>query len=193
MSDTQSLIGKILETEQSRDAIHIAVAALVAAESLKPGDPVGLDEAGNASSDAAPIGIVDPFLAARVRKGQRFFLFLYPNTITSLRHNWSHPSFDAQRHHADHTTRISHEDHKSKSEAWIAQHASDMGLSTDVLMGHADEWMEDTSDWPDYHVQQGSERWRDTFNPVEFWHHYEIVTGKTVPENKRRSLYCCTC
>ena len=31
------------------------------------------------------------------------------------------------------------------------------------------------------------------FDPTEFWHHYEVVTGTVVEADKKRSFYCCTC
>lgn len=76
-----------------RDAVHIAVAPVVAAEELAPGRRVGLREDGLASGGEEPIGVVDPFREAPVLPGQLFWLFLFPGTITSLRHVWTHPAF----------------------------------------------------------------------------------------------------
>lgn len=85
-------IGELCKDDARRDAVHFAVAPVVADMTLRPGDPVGLIQ-GRASREATPIGIVDPFFQGEIQQGQRFWLFLYPNTITSLRHVWTHPAF----------------------------------------------------------------------------------------------------
>lgn len=91
-------LGKIIEGNQQRDAVHIAVAPVVAAHQLIAGRHVALDERGQASehTGADPIGVIDPFLTRGVEKGQKCWLFLYPNTITSLRHEWIHPAFSPE-------------------------------------------------------------------------------------------------
>ncbi len=90
-------LGQLIDDTQHRDAIHIAVAPVEAAEQLRPGQHIGVRVDGRASTrGTAPIGIVDPFLKADVLEGQRFWLFLYPYTITSLRHDWTHPAFEGQ-------------------------------------------------------------------------------------------------
>lgn len=93
-------IGQIITTPQTRDAIHFAVAPVKAGETLRPGQDVGLRGEPNdkkafaKQNDVILIGIVDPFLKRPVMHGQTFWLFLYPETITSLRHDWTHHAFD---------------------------------------------------------------------------------------------------
>lgn len=87
-------IGKIIESEQHRDAIHVALAPMVAGQDLFPGQHVALSEdSSEAVCDGQKLGIVDPYLSKKVNKGEKFWLFLYPNTVTSLRHEWEHPAF----------------------------------------------------------------------------------------------------
>jgi hypothetical protein len=92
-------LGQLIEDgDRRRDAIHIAVAPVTAAERLAPGQHVGLVEEGNlelAGPCDCNIGVVDPFLTQGVEPGQRFWLFLYPGTISGLRHVWTHPAFTA--------------------------------------------------------------------------------------------------
>jgi hypothetical protein len=99
-----------------RDAIHVAIAPVevddyesdddygqATSDGLPPGTHVGLtrdrywDDLPRVTADPEErselIGVIDPFLTAPVRHGQRCWLYLYPNTVTSLRHDWTHPSF----------------------------------------------------------------------------------------------------
>jgi hypothetical protein len=106
-------IGKVLGLDAARDAIHIAIAPVVAEMTLSPGWHVGLTDDGKATiNTTAKVGIVDPFLRDIVKGGERFYLFLYPNTVTSLRHEWTHPAFD--------TPLVS----KKVSERWLAAYAA---------------------------------------------------------------------
>ena len=97
--DEGPALGALIEDgDRRRDAIHIAVAPVTATQPLKPGQHVGLVEAGDrelVGPCESTIGIVDPFLSADVEAGERFWLLLYPNTITGMRHVWTHPAFQA--------------------------------------------------------------------------------------------------
>jgi hypothetical protein len=93
-------VGKPIGSEESvfRDCIHVAVAPVVAGMTLTPGQHVAIDPSDMTAWSSPPIkamtvGIVDPYLTGPVMKGQRFWLFLYPGTVTGLRHAWSHPAF----------------------------------------------------------------------------------------------------
>src|SRR6185503_14302303 len=92
-----TIVGKLLDKPEERDAIHIAVAPVIAGEPLQPGQHIGLQGTDTETATSEPssgwIGIVDPFLPHLVNKGDRFWMFLYPNTITSLKHQWTHPAF----------------------------------------------------------------------------------------------------
>ena len=95
MAENVPQLGKLIEGEAYRDAVHIAVAPVVAGCILDPGDRIGLDDNGLAvhMKYDLTIGIVDPFLVDCVAPGQKFWLYLRPNTVTSLRHAWCHPAF----------------------------------------------------------------------------------------------------
>lgn len=95
-------IGELCEKGALRDAVHIAVAPVVAGHVLPPGHHVALDGRGKAIAvngdrrDEKTVGIVDPFLERWVDEGETFWLFLYPGTVTKLRHAWLHPAFQVK-------------------------------------------------------------------------------------------------
>lgn len=87
-------VGSLCHENAKRDCIHMALAPVVAGQVLLPGQRVVLDKNHEAVFDTAgTIGIVDPFLQEPVKQGDRFWLFLYPGTITGLRHVFTHPAF----------------------------------------------------------------------------------------------------
>lgn len=111
-------IGDLIRQERHRDAIHIAVAPIEAGEDLTPGDPVVIVEGKAFKGYENPIGIVDPFVRFKwtvVSKGERFYIFLMPGSITSLRHEWEHPAFVPQVLPAVAS--------KEESEKWLREYA----------------------------------------------------------------------
>lgn len=98
-------LGQEPAADARRDAVHVAVAPIRARHQLQPGDHVGLatDKQGRTRAFYVPVsdsrameeavGIVDPFRTGPVEEEGLFWLFLYPNTVTSLRHVWTHPAF----------------------------------------------------------------------------------------------------
>ncbi len=89
-------LGRLITESRERDAVHVAVVPVMAAQVLSPGERVGLDGDGKAMAKDEPIGIVDPFLWEDVQPGERFWLWLTPGSITSLRHDWTHPAFERE-------------------------------------------------------------------------------------------------
>lgn len=193
MSDTQSKIGKLLEDGEQRDAIHVAVApVLVGAGRMDPGEPAGLDEHGRAvlpQGSLKPVGIIDPFLASPVYGGDRCWLFLYPQTVTDMRHHWTHPAFAAEAAPAPVVVRD-----KDASERWLREFIATADCPDyDVVMAAAvgEHEKNDSSNNGQYLHFDG----RDAHGviPREFWDHVETVSGKTVPDVLRARFFSCSC
>lgn len=179
-NDTNSLIGKLLDEGQERDAIHIAVAPVVAATQLSAGMRVGFFPDGRvARLPQEVIGIVDPFLTETVHEGERFWLFLLPNTITSLKHNWTHPSFAAPTPDAN----------KVASEAWLRNFCANADcpgyeeVIATAVGGGSEQWN------ADYLHFNGSNAHGEI--PPEFWVHVENVTGRKI--ERRATNFSCSC
>jgi hypothetical protein len=189
-TDAIETLGTIIDERAGRDAIHLAVEPVVAGESLKPGDDVSIKD-GQAMlafgpDSNAPVGIVDPFLRIGVEPGDRFWLVVYPRTITSLRHVWTHPAFpEEQKNDAKQTTV---RNTKAKSEAWLRNFIarSDCPTYEDVIAAAVDPPEFWSDDYLHFHGQDAHGS-----IPPEFWDHVEIVTGLRC--RKRPSYFSCSC
>ncbi len=172
---TQESIGKILDGTAQKDAIHIAVAPVFADTNLMPGQHVGVVENERMGLSDRPIGIVDPFLKDSVQKGQQFFLFLYPNTITGLRHEWTHPLFSGK-------TPV-----RSEAEKRLHDFAAESDMNYWRLMSAAEAYLQHG----EYVIDGG--RYEGWGVYAKFWEDYETVTGKKVRESERGSFFSCSC
>jgi hypothetical protein len=176
-------IGKLIAGDAQRDAIHIAVAPVVAGEELKAGYHVGLNEAGEAVGRTTSIGIVDPFIHTHVRKGETFWLFMYPNTITSLRHDWTHPAFKDEppvvKEHVPPAEAV------KEMKKLISDKSGYRGYES--IMDDADVWVKAgrATEDSDYDFDLEDSEWD------RFWELYEQIRGVRVAEDSKSSFYVC--
>ena len=168
-----------------RDAVHIAVAPVMAHAPIGPGQHVMLIGKGDQAvpaSYAASVGIVDPFLVGGVEAGERFWLFLHPGSITSLRHEWTHPAFE---------------------DAPSAGTTYEMAEAEKYLRGFAAEWGMEYDEMIDNAVSGGGlvagdrdiHSWHEVDDGgTEFWRCLEIVTGRGFSKKFRENVYfTCNC
>lgn len=185
--DTQQTFGKIHTGIYERDAVHVAVVPVLANEELKPGQHIGFDEGGYRVTATPPepyklIGIVDPFLPSNVKKGDRFWMVLYPNTITGLKHVWSHPAISQDGQGVG-----------SESEKWLRDFAALVDADYHEMMYVASTHCDTKDRWGGDYLCEGG-KWEGQSTPAEFWDHYERVTGKKLPEDRTGTgIFTCSC
>ena len=191
MSAHDLKLGYVIEdgTVAARDAIHIAVAPSISAEYLSAGEHVGFDaDVPDRMSASAmkKVGIVDPYLMTPVKPGERFWLFLYPNTVTGLRHDWSHPDFKSDSAGA---TEMKTAKAMNEAQDRIEKFSYKMGFDGfDELMAHARSWIQgedyiNTGSNESYY-NASDEDWQ------KFWQDWRIVTGEKSARAKPIRFSC---
>ena len=199
-TDALETLGRCPIPENSgRDAIHLAVEPVIAAERLYPGQHVGLTDDHEALARIdKKVGIVDPFVDGSVAAGERFWLVVYPRRITSLRHVWTHPDFEGEG---------SEPVDRAASEAWLrdfiaASDCPDYDTVIAAAIGDPVEIVDSEYGDEAYRIDNYGDgdtylyfAGRDAHSPIppEFWDHVEIVTGRTVPPDRRANYFSCSC
>lgn len=187
MSDpTTESIGKILFGGEIRDAVHFAVTPVVLMEKMAPGQRVKLVPGSNeqvcrwtgSDDNDGYIGIIDPFLPPNsANKGTRCWMFLRPCTITSLRHEWTHPAF------GEHAAELYTDSLQEESVKWLKKFAEDNGVGYARMVSTMDAGGA-------VHMDHDVNRYADD----EFWRHMGIVTGKLYDDNHQNNAYfSCSC
>jgi hypothetical protein len=182
-------LGSTFDTDLGRDAIHLATIAVTSDERLFSGQHVGLCVAGKVSAKAEKlIGIVDPFLESGAFPGQRFWLVLYPRTITGLRHVWTHPAFEGP------VAVATPSDERKESEDWLRAwcRRSDGPDYESAMRTIREDWSDGYNGGElgdEYFLVRGTDASGDI--PDEFWKHVEVVLGH--PPRAKPSYFSCSC
>lgn len=186
---TLDTIGKKLKGGERRDAVHFAVAPVQAGGFLRAGErvkfaPGSTDVVVSWDYDEeAPVGIIDPFLNDYVANGERCWLFLYPSTITGLRHEWTHPAFPDQQ---PQSVAQPAESPREYSERWLRGFAEKYKADyNEMIAGVSDgtgAFFDDDLEYEDF--RPGS----------EFWQHVSTVTGNDFTEKHMQDTsFRCAC
>ena len=182
--DPIKTIGKLLDGTEQRDAIHIAIMPVKAGELLGPGKRITIKNGiAYHASDSVGLGIVDPFLEFSAEIGQRFWMFLHPNTVQSIRHEWTHSEIDKE------VSRGSYPDMKA-AEQWLRDFAAQWDMDYLTMIGEAQ------NNGGGYicsrNTLHGAEELGD--DHAEFWKQLEILTGKRFSvEHINETTWTCSC
>ncbi len=177
-------LGQLLEYDfYRRDAVHIAIVPVVAGCQLRPGQGIGFRNNGNTEIVIGvpnPIGIVDPFYKGGfIEEGQRFWMLLLPNTITSLRHEWTHPAFKEETLPVKDT---------SYAQQRMERFAKYIHSTVEDVLETLAEGVKNGD------VYVGDDTTQEKYNEHadDLWDDYEVLTSKHV-SNRREIYFSCAC
>ena len=176
-------VGEFLTPDNNnRDAIHIAVIPVRVYEDLFPGTPVKFVSPGAVEKTTVTdsVGIIDPFLPRKVKYGEKVYLFLKPNMVTDMRHEWRCPVID-----------VNLEEHPV-----IAEYTNKMGMTyprfMEVMGDYYDEARESAEEkwfYPEDQFKDNTETYKD-LDWDKFWVAFEQATGNKVLSNLDSPFYC---
>ncbi len=204
MSSAKVELGKLVEDMSiGRDAIHIAVIPVIAAEKLYPSQKISCNDLLYAVSDNSDryMGIVDPFLTSPLFKEDKFYMMLKQDSITGLKHVWSHPIIDSickdrlenEEDVMDDTSRI------SDSMIWMRNFAKKLNMTYSSLMLLADNMFEgenykidSNGNITDYGGEDARDLWYS--ESIQFWIHYAIIRNlPPIKETDDLGGFSCAC
>lgn len=192
-TDALETLGTIIDDNQKRDAIHLAVEPVIAGEFLNPGAHIKvIDGIAYKTTIGDGLGIVDPFLHIPVKKGQRFWFVMYPGRVHSLRHVWSHPEFP--------DVAGTPTPNKTESELWLRRFCEGSDCPNyETVMKLVNEGTLPSTDKKYY--KNGGEYTEEHLHfagidahgeiPPEFWIHAEVVLGRKLKYHPQ--YFSCSC
>lgn len=186
-------IGKPITGEQYRDAIHVPVMPIVLGKGMEPGTRVYIRDGKAYPSHGFAVGVIDPFLDGYECEGVQVWLFLFPGSIKSLRHDWTHATIDAPTKKTP---------TKEESEAWLREFVktADCPNFDDLITAATGRTLSNVSEefYAEAYTNDGEYLYfagRDAHGeiPPEFWDHVENYTGIKICQGNRAAYFSCSC
>ena len=178
-------VGQLLNGTEKKDAIHVAIYPAIANKTLHPATPVTLLDENQDIAVQCPagvsFGIVDPFLQKPVKAGERFYIFVNPNTITSLRHDWTHPALKPDQD-------VGH-DTKEWAKRWMIDLGQKYGMNYDELMWAGEKWIDEGKVLTVHGTLDITNAWNEE-ERAKYWECIEIITGKKPPSIEDEPFSC---
>jgi len=166
-------LGSLIPSTDSpgKDAVHMAVAPVVAGTTLFPGDRVAFNSSRGVVRSDDPIGIIDPFLPPRIPipAGQKCWLLLFPGSVTGIRHEWNHPAFPMEA-----VATAANSDSVSVSTRWILAYA------TDIAGVGYESFMDDVRGGQIYYSGRDLHSSGEVDDAEQLMHHLSVVLGRSV-------------
>lgn len=176
------VVGKLLTGTEKKDAIHFALMPMVATCRLNAGEHVSA----NGDENKPYVGIVDPFLKEFVEQGERFWLFLYPNTVIGMRHEWQHPAFPEATGDASIV-----KDPEGFHRQTLESVASQIGCSFSSLVERLELYGDDSCGGDDG-IQEGLNQLANNPSAIEsMWNSYEALYGRV--KTRVSGYFHCAC
>lgn len=176
-------LGQKITEPQERDAIHVAVIPVRIYQyyngkgQVTPGTHVGFlhDDYVSVNSPKL-VGIIDPFLdpSKELHHGDRVWLFVYPNTITSLRHDWEHPDITLKKRESLLVDRAI---------ATLKDIAEQVEMSLPQLVELLSNYL-DTGEWHTLNFDTPD------IDAEAMWDAFEVVTGRRGAQHKDNPFSC---
>lgn len=186
MKDTK--VGTLItDASVQRDAIHIAIAPVITANVCDPGEHVGFMDDGRVGVNAKKkIGIIDPFLKDTIGPNKRCYIFLYPQTVTGMRHHWEHPAFtEFDGVPASTTSEI------DASRVWLENYVRRVcPYDSDNIDGGYNAFMEHVKEGVIYYHGSDCHSRGDVEDEWELYRHLSVVLGREINQSSFVSFQC---
>lgn len=160
-----------------RDCIHVPYLEVTCDYDIRPGKFVGLIDKKNfrVELSTTPIGVVDPFRLNVIPSGEVFRMYLFPDKVTNMKHQWTSPLIDFAAS-------------KEESVAWLKAFANKINYDYNDLL----ELVKESQEW-DSLTTNNDAYYAFCRVEADFWLHYQNVTNTVLEMDTVTKPFTCSC